>query len=92
VGDVIDLKVMPDGLNVIEFGRIFRQPLDGERMGAGGAAPCAWPCSRDLIVIEHHNNGLGLEARLGAVGLKPDLILARVERLSDPCAGPAIER
>ena len=35
VGEVIGLKVMPDRLDVIEFGRIFWQPFDGEPMSTG---------------------------------------------------------
>jgi hypothetical protein len=36
VGEMMSLEVTPDHLDVIEFGRIFRQPLDGEPMGSLG--------------------------------------------------------
>src|SRR5580704_15162366 len=35
VGEVMGLKIAPDGLDFIEFGGVFRQPLDGEPMCAG---------------------------------------------------------
>jgi putative transposase len=33
VGEMMGLEVTPDDLDVVEFGCIFRQPLDGEPMG-----------------------------------------------------------
>jgi len=39
MGEVMCLEVMPDDLDIIEFGRILRQPLDGEPVGAGGKGP-----------------------------------------------------
>src|SRR5580700_9412857 len=36
VGEVMGLKIAPDRLDFIEFGGVFRQPLDGEPMCAGG--------------------------------------------------------
>lgn len=35
VGEMMRLEVMPNDFNVVEFGRIFWQPLDGEPMSAG---------------------------------------------------------
>ena len=67
VGEVIGLKVMPDRLDVIEFGRIFWQPFDGEPMGAGFKRRLRGLAHMDRTVIEDHNDGLGHKARLGAV-------------------------
>src|SRR5271169_3201529 len=36
VGEVMGLKIAPDRLDVVEFGGVFRQPLDGEPVCAGG--------------------------------------------------------
>ena len=36
VGEMMGLEVTPDDLDVVEFGCIFRQPLDGEPMGTLG--------------------------------------------------------
>ena len=67
VSEVIGLKVMPDRLDVIEFGRIFWQLFDGEPMGAGFKRRLRGFAHVDGAVIEHQNNGLGLKARFGAV-------------------------
>jgi hypothetical protein len=39
MGEVMRLEIMPNDFNVIEFGRVFWQPLDGEPMGARPAPP-----------------------------------------------------
>jgi hypothetical protein len=67
VGEVIGLKVMPDRLDIIEFGSIFGQPFNGEPMGAGRQRRLRGLADMDWTVIEHHNDGLGLKARFGAV-------------------------
>lgn len=36
VGEVMGLKIAPDRLDFVEFGGVFRQPLDGEPVCAGG--------------------------------------------------------
>src|SRR5208337_3978538 len=36
MGEMMRLEVMPDDFDVVEFGRVFGQPLDGEPVGAGG--------------------------------------------------------
>jgi len=36
VGEMMSLKVAPDELDIVEFGRVFRQPFDGEPVCAGG--------------------------------------------------------
>ena len=36
VGEVMGLEIAPDRLDFIEFGGVFRHPLDGEPVCAGG--------------------------------------------------------
>jgi hypothetical protein len=40
VSEVMGFEVAPDGFDVVEFGRVFGQPLDGEPMRAGGERRC----------------------------------------------------
>ena len=43
VGKMMCFKVAPDSFDVIEFGRVFRQPFDGEPMDAGRKCRCEAP-------------------------------------------------
>ena len=36
VGEMMGLEVAPDELDIVEFGRVFGQPFDGEPVCAGG--------------------------------------------------------
>jgi hypothetical protein len=36
MGEVVRLEIMPDDLDVSEFGRVFGQPLNGEPVCSGG--------------------------------------------------------
>ncbi len=36
VGEVMGLEIAPDRFDFIEFRGVFRQPFDGEPVGAGG--------------------------------------------------------
>ena len=36
VGEMMRLEVAPHRLDVVEFGRVFRQPLDGQPVCPGG--------------------------------------------------------
>ncbi len=38
MGEVMGFEVTPDRLDIVEFGGVFRQPFDGEPVGAGGGA------------------------------------------------------
>jgi len=61
--EVMRLQIVPDDLDVIQFGRVFGRPLDGEPMCASGEG-----CERELadvdrpIVLDKHN---GLAGRPG---------------------------
>ena len=58
VGEMMGLEVTPDDLDVVEFGCIFRQPLDGEPMGTlGERGPCRL-ADVDRAVVEHHDDRL----------------------------------
>lgn len=66
VGKMMDFEITPNAFDVIEFRGIFRKPLDGEPMGAGGErCPCGF-ARVDRTIIEHDDNrlraGTGLEA------------------------------
>src|SRR3954463_5839873 len=51
VGEMVRLEVAPDRFNVVEFGRVFRQPLDGEPMGAGGQGGAGELAGMDRPVV-----------------------------------------
>ena len=36
MGEVVRLEIVPNDLNIIEFGRVFGQPLNGEPVCPGG--------------------------------------------------------
>ena len=59
--EMMRFEVMPDAFDVVQFGRIFGQPLDDEPVGAGGQR-----CQRELagmdrpIVLDQHHRLDGL--------------------------------
>jgi hypothetical protein len=61
MGEMMRLEVAPDEFDVVQFGGVFWQPLDGEPMGAGGEC-----CERKLagvdrtVVLDQHDGGEGL--------------------------------
>ena len=61
VGEVMRLEIAPGALDVVEFRRVFGQPLDGEPMGAGGEG-----CEREFagmdrtVVLDQHDGREGL--------------------------------
>jgi hypothetical protein len=64
VGEVMGLEVAPDRLDVVEFGRVFRQPFDGEPVCAGGqSGERAFAGVDRTIVLDQHDR-LGLSPRL----------------------------
>ena len=64
VGEVMGLKIAPDGLDFIEFGGVFRQPLDGEPVCAGGqGGERAFAGVDRTIVLDQHDR-LGLSPGL----------------------------
>ena len=56
VGEMMSLKVAPDELDIVEFGRVFRQPFDGEPVCAGGqGGERAFACVDRTIVLDQHD-------------------------------------
>ena len=64
---LMGLEVAPDDLDVVEFGGVFRQPLDGEPMGALGERGRACLADVDRAVVEHHDDRLDGRPGLRAV-------------------------
>jgi len=64
VGEVMGLEIAPDRLDFIEFGGVFRQPLDGEPVCAGGqGGERAFAGVDRTIVLDQHDR-LGLSPGL----------------------------
>src|SRR5215212_7909216 len=61
VGEIMLLEVAPASLDVIQFGGVFRQPLDGEPGTLGKRAGCQL-AAVDGAVVEHRDQ------RPGALG------------------------
>jgi hypothetical protein len=65
VGEIVRFEIVPDNLDVVEFGRVFWQPLDGEPMLArfeGGKGELA-EVDRSIVLDQHDrlhgSSGLG---------------------------------
>ncbi len=70
VGEVMGLKIAPDRLDVVEFGRVFRQPLDGEPVCAGGqGGERAFAGVDRTIVLDQHDR-FGLSPGAGSESQK----------------------
>jgi hypothetical protein len=64
VGEVMGLEIAPGRLDFIEFGGVFRQPLDGEPVCAGGqGGERAFAGVDRTIVLDQHDR-LGLSPGL----------------------------
>ena len=67
VGEIVRFEIVPDNLDVVEFGRVFRQPLNGQPMLArfeGGKGELA-DVDRSIVLDQHDR--LHGSSRLGAV-------------------------
>jgi O-acetylhomoserine (thiol)-lyase len=60
MGEVMGLKIASDRLDVVEFGGVFRQPLDGEpmRAGAQGGERAFAGMDRTIVLNQHDRLGL----------------------------------
>src|SRR6186713_98101 len=59
--EMMCLEVMPDAFDVVQFGRIFGQPLDSEPVGAGGQRRQRELAGMDRpIVLDQHHRLDGL--------------------------------
>src|SRR5271166_2465809 len=67
VGEVMGLEVAPDRLDVVEFGRVFRQPFDGEPVCAGGQGGERTFAGVDRTIVLDQHDRLGLSPGLRSI-------------------------
>ena len=67
VGEVMALEVAPDRLDVVEFGRVFRQPFDGQPVRPGGECGEGELAGMDRAIVLDQDDRLGLSPGLRAV-------------------------
>ena len=60
MGEVMGFEVTPDRLDIVEFGRVFRQPFDGEPVGAGGEGGARAFAGVDRTIVLDQHDRLGL--------------------------------
>src|SRR3954468_2230014 len=75
MSEVMPLEVAPETLDIVQLRSIFRQPLDGEPVGALGERGAACLAGVDRAVVEDEHEGLERDAELGtiaAVALLPE--------------------
>src|SRR5215211_3814006 len=56
--EVMPLQVAPETLDIVQLRSIFRQPLDGEPVGARGERGAACLAGVDRAVVEDEHEGL----------------------------------
>src|SRR4051812_22791679 len=67
MSEVMPLQVAPETLDVVQLRSIFRQPLDGEPVGALGERGAACLAGVDRAVVEHKHDGLERDPELGTI-------------------------
>ena len=67
VREVIGLEMVPNYFDVVEFGRVFGQPLDGEPVRASGQSGERALAGMDRAIVLDQHDRLGLPPGLGAV-------------------------
>src|SRR4051794_21713320 len=75
MSEVMPLQVAPETLDIVQLRSIFRQPLDGEPVGARGERGAACLAGVDRAVVEDEHEGLEHHPELGAIaagGLLPE--------------------
>src|SRR3954451_20712189 len=65
MSEVMPLQVAPEGLDVVQLRSIFRQPLDGEPVGALGEGGASRLAGVDWAVIQDEHEGLDRNPELG---------------------------
>jgi hypothetical protein len=60
VGEVMGVEIAPGRLYVVEFGRVFRQPLDGEPVCVGGRGGERTFADVDRTIVLDQHDRLGL--------------------------------
>ena len=67
VGKIVGLQIAPNCLDVVEFGRVFGQPLDAQPMGAGRQGRARELAGVNGAVVQDQHDGRGAASRLRAV-------------------------
>src|SRR5215218_3533271 len=67
MSEVMPLQVAPETLDIVQLRSIFRQPLDGEPVGALGERGAACLAGVDRAVVEDEHEGLERDAELGTI-------------------------
>ena len=78
MSEVMPLQVAPEHLDIVQLRGVFRQPLDGEPVGALGERGAACLAGVDRAVIQDEHERLDRDAELGAIALI-DLLQERDE-------------
>ncbi len=66
MGEEVAFEIAPGAFDIIEFGRVFGQPLDG-KPGAFGERGSAQLAGVDRAVVEHQNDRFGGASRSRAI-------------------------
>src|SRR3954464_13534931 len=67
MSEVMPLEVAPETLDIVQLRSIFRQPLDGEPVGALGERGAACLAGVDRAVVEDEHEELERDAELGTI-------------------------
>src|SRR4051812_13061327 len=67
MSEVMPLQVAPETLDVVQLRSIFRQPLDGEPVGALGERGAACLAGVDRAVVQDEHEGLDRTPELGPI-------------------------
>jgi hypothetical protein len=68
IGEMVTFEIAPASLDVVEFGRVFGQPLDGQP-GSGGERLGAEFAGVDRAVVEHDHRWRGIGAGVRGISL-----------------------
>src|ERR1700691_1914109 len=82
VGEMVRLEIMPDDLDVVELGCVFRQPLDGEPVLARFKGLEGELADVDRPIVLDQHDGLDGSSWLGAVQM------VELLQVGDEVAGP----
>ena len=67
MGEIMGFEVAPNGFDVVEFGRVFGQPLDAQPMGAHRERGLGRLAGMDRSVVEHDDDRSLALAGCGAI-------------------------
>ena len=69
MSEVMSFQIVPDDLDIIEFRRVFGQPLDGEPVCPGGERRTGKLAYMDRSIVLDQHDRFDLPSRHGAVEL-----------------------